>query len=463
MENTVEKILQNIEALLNNGKTGDAKHQLLQFDKANLAKTLKLQYARLARRAGLPSLSVRILYSSVYPDTGSAQTEEALEYAYALADQGVFSEAHELVKTLSSGPSTLLCSSYIYFHEKNFSAAAKTLKQLGNSPSLSKPELDVWEPLNYAVHLEEVPSDRAQTLMSWENFSKQNPATNAVYVRRWKTVARLLDNPANPKTLEELRAVRKEALDKKIWEEARECDRWEAIATKNEPLFWHVYFGTPSQHLKERILKDYRPTLQVPKTFDWEVPSEAGPRAEKGKWIFDLLMGEKVGGKLPIKVGKGMHRLLALLAQDFYRSQRIPALFSQLYPTEKFDPVTSAPRVHQILNRLRVWFKKNHIPLTIEEADHAYRLVGTENVTLRIPNVESSADPVVVHLNKLKEIFPNQVFSANDAGKVLGVSGRTILRLMEKGTKLGLVNRTGKGAATRYQFHVQAGESKRAA
>lgn len=460
----MEKTLQLIEELLANGKMSDAKHQLLQLDKAHLARNLKLQYARLARRAGLPSLSVRILYATVYPEVGNPQPEEAIEYAFALTDQGVFGEAIELLKKQPNGPSTLLCSAYVAFHEKNFAHAEKLLKQMGTNPSLSRPELEIWEPLSYAVHLEESTNDRSQTLLSWENFAKKHTTHNGtLFVRRWKAVARILDNPANPKTQEELRSLRSEAIDKKVWEEVRECDRWEAIATKNESLFWRVYFGTPSAYLRERLMKDYRPHLNVPKTFDWEVPSENGSHAHKAKWIFDLLMGEKVGGKLPIKVGKGMHRLLTLLAQDFYRAQRIPALFSQLYPDETFDPVTSAPRVHQILNRLRVWFKKNHIPLNIEESEHAYRLVASDNVILRIPNVESSADPVVVHLNKLREIFPAQVFSANDAGKALGVSGRTILRLMEKGTKLGFVSRTGKGAATRYQFQTGTGEVKRAA
>lgn len=449
----MDKILSQIKQLLLEEKINDAKHQLLQVDKENLPRELKGEFARLARLAGAPSFTVRVLHSHTRNKIdGNATEAEKAEYALALGDLGLYKEASDILHSLPRSPLFQYYLARTFAHQRRSKDVLNILDWIGSADKLPREEMIHFEWIRLWAKTEENPNERASTLLEWENFSKHHSHYDPLPVKKWKAILRLLENPGNPKTLEEIKSIRNEAVEKEFWESVRDCDRFEATVTKNEKLLFHTYFGTPFEAFRERLLKEYRIPISVPKFYDWTIGNTLTMKNDKAKWTFDLLMGERIGGKTPIKVGKGMHRLLSCLASDFYRSQRIPQLFSQLYPDEQYDPVTSSPRVHQILNRLRIWFKKNLIPLNVEERERAYHLTSAEGCILRIPQLESSADPSIIHLNKLKEIFPNQVFSANDAGKALGVSGRTILRLMDKGTKANLIQRQGKGAATRYHF-----------
>lgn len=459
-------MFKNIHDLLLKDQLPEARHALFQINRSNLSLAEKLQYSETARRIGLAHLGLRTLYPHIRTENAQPGEKELLEYAACLIELGAHYEASQILSNVDreKHPETHYLEAVLCIQKREHNReAGRALERYLASAKTESFQTQEAKHFLFNIRAEESLSEVVPQFAEWEKTIHLLPPTRHLALRKWRTVSKLHDNPANPKLIQELRNLRSEAVEREQWEEVRDLDRFEAVFTKNEKLFLNVYFGSPFVEFRNSFVKEYRLPVSLPRFFDWSVPSVNQTPSEKGKMVFDLLMGERAGGKTPIKVGKGMHRLFMLFASDFYRPFRIAQLFCQLYPGELYEPTHSPPRVHQILNRLRVWFSKNHLPLVVEEQEHLYRLFAQESFVIRVPHVQTSADPALVHLEKLKELFGTRPFSAIEAGNALKVSGRTILRLMEKGAQAHLVQRNGKGAATRYQFIHEDQVARRAA
>src|SRR5262249_14667891 len=96
-------------------------------------------------------------------------------------------------------------------------------------------------------------------------------------LKKWDVIHKLRENPGNPRLIQELREVRKNATDSNLWDEVRDCDRFEAVFTKNERLFMNVYFGTPSEFFKQKMRSDWRVPLNLPRFYDWNIPGGGTP------------------------------------------------------------------------------------------------------------------------------------------------------------------------------------------
>jgi hypothetical protein len=163
-----------------------------------------------------------------------------------------------------------------------------------------------------------------------------------------------------------------------------------------------------------------------------------------------------------LKVGQLQHRLLAALVADFYRPIRVAAAYVLIYPGEYFNPVSSPARVHEAVKRLRQWLEAQKLTITIEESSGAYRLVSTAPCSLRIPSITGS--PLARHspiVDKLRQRWPREGFTIQQASELLKTPARSTLRLLEEAIRAGSLERVGKGRATRY--HVFAPEAKKSA
>lgn len=236
-----------------------------------------------------------------------------------------------------------------------------------------------------------------------------------------------------------LNTIRSEAKRIEHWETLRDCDRYQAVATKDRDLLAHVYFGTPFESFRKRLLADFGDEAKLPETYRWHLGGKKG--------------GAEIDLRSALKPGQVLHRLLRCLTSDFYRPFRGPFLHSRLYPGQYFNPASSPLQVRTAINRLRSWFEENEYPLAIDQADGGYRLTASGPCTLLITlDRESETAPLL--LSRLHERHQQAHFSAREAAETLGANLRTTQRILQDGLDAGTLERLGSGPATRYHFKI---------
>ena len=92
---------------------------------------------------------------------------------------------------------------------------------------------------------------------------------------------------------------------------------------------------------------------------------------------------------------------------------RIGTIFSELFPDERFNPVSSPARVRQQISRTRKWFAK--YPVKIIESDGFYSLKLDGAFSFRVPLDHHRMDPMTLQFEKLKVAFqPTETFFGQD-------------------------------------------------
>ena len=246
----------------------------------------------------------------------------------------------------------------------------------------------------------------------------------------------------NKKALESLR---KEAVERKHWETWRDIDRVEAVAKRDTQLLAHLYYGTPFPIFRESLMKVVKGWVP-PESYQWKMGKGKGE-------ILKVWAGKKDGNEDGLKEGQAVHRLLVVLASDFYRPFRTATLCNLLYPEEHFHPEHSPTKLRQILVRLREWLEEQGLKLSVLEENGGYRLHHEGDVTLELVEKvhTASRERPNVLLDQLREKFPLG-FGTAEAAKASGLNPRALQRLLEKGIESGLIARVGKGKNTRYEF-----------
>jgi len=263
------------------------------------------------------------------------------------------------------------------------------------------------------------------------------------FARKWKVFARLQRFGWSPKIGKAMVGLRALAREKGHWETLRQCDLFEAISRKDKSLLERLYYGTPFPAFQSKVLLHWHHS--IPKHYEWVL------RDGKSATTLDLTRGE-IERKEILKPGRTPHRVLSLLARDFFRPLRMASLALNLYPDEVYNPQTSPQRVHSALSELRKILKEEEVPLEIVSDDAGFRLEATAPMTIllsRGKKVDRWEDPL---FDRLYGAFSKREFSPKEARRYLGGSTRTVLRILSKGVEQGLLNRSGKAAVTRYQF-----------
>ena len=276
--------------------------------------------------------------------------------------------------------------------------------------------------------------------------SDKNHFRYSYYIEQMQASINLFMQPSL-KNIGEMKRLQKKAEQLRLWEMARDCDLTLAIATDNIDLYRRLYFGTPHLAYRERLVKLTRLDVSNwPKNFDYIL----GEGTSQG--VLDIENAMDLNSKAKLKSGGVVHRLLKILASDFYLSMRAESLFSLLFPEEYFDPRRFHNRVHNVLARLRRWFRENNIPLDIQENYEEYRLVALAPYTLRLSASPAFQDSNDYLINQIRSEFSKKEFSSTDITKVISISSATSKRVLAEAVERKLISRRGKGRATRYRF-----------
>ncbi len=485
--------IKQIDGWIKEGQSRLAIRALEKIRSSKIPRALALPIASLARRVNLTLLAVRLLHPYVRPANRSmspATAGETAEYAAALSYLGATGEALSLLQTVpvDQVPQALLYQSFALFAQWQYRAAIPLLDRYLKSKELdpyarlvgnvnlaaalvfegdypraesiltelmrqtTQPERtllrgNVLELLAQAT-LFQRRYEKAQNYLQLAAEALQNSGgLSALLVQKWTAILQLLRQPKSVKDRAALHQVRKEGKARRNGEVVRDCDLFDAVTGQSAELFLQVYFGTPFEPYRARALSLYGVQVDLPSRYVWN-PFGGKPPTK----VLNLAVPESMGRGIRPPT-PALFRLLQVFALDFYRSHRLPTLFGWLYPSEHFNPTTSGARTYRILERLREWFKQNRLPFVIEETNGFYRLGAHRAFGIELGRkILVLEDETSRLLNRLRQRWPKDCFSAADVGQYLKLSPRTTQRLLRGGVEIKQLTRLGASSATHYRF-----------
>lgn len=498
--------IHNLENKMRAGQIQQVRQDLRSLSLNQIPRPHYKTIANLARRSGLPTVSIRVMRPIVYPQAAllhPASGGELAEYAAALTAVGALEEARSILDRIKTqeNPEAYLYRAFTFFPEWNYSEAIPWLQAY-----LALPNTDAYQRLVVCVnliasYLHESHLDEAKSLLNetlarvqaaghkllhgnllelsaqeaiaredWSTalerldeastlLADASQAKSALFVRKWKAIVSL--HCSSSKNTEGLIAIRNEAIQLDHWETVRDCDFHLAILTHDENLARQLWHGTPSLAYQARLVNKFPRLAQESQNYQWNISGET----HDGFTTIDLAQGTFTSGRanapaITLEPGQLPHQLLASLCRDFYRPQRVGSLISRLYKGEHFDPVSSVDKLHQVVSRLREWFNACGLPLTIKENGSAYRLISNGAVIVRLsPNdgrrqdLSSSLSPVLsMRLDRARKIFGAREFVAHDLAGSLDCSLSSATRLLREAKEAGQVQQIGRGPRTRFKM-----------
>ncbi len=488
--------LETIESLIRQGRGRYAREKLKLLCEKKISRKHLLRVSSQARRVGLPLLALRLLRPIIRPDRGIREQptdSELAEFAANLSRIGALDEALSVLEGLDEernpevliykvfalvpqwqyGRTIPLLEKYLKSHKvppyekliakANLAAAFVVEKRHGEADSLidqiTKEAQKGAYHLIYGMVLEIAAQNRLDQGKWKETEFFLNQAEQALtlsdpkgqfLVKKWRAILSLHRDREKDSARIELERIRQEAVSLHLWESLRQCDLYEALLTRNPHLFIHLYYGTPHEEYRKKILREFSAAPIIPDHYDFcfshSIKSPARVDLETGE-----LGSSKKWGVL--KVGQIPFRLLQILCSDFYRPFRLGTIFHQLYRNEYFNPESARLRVHAALHRLRRELLQFEIPLEILELSGNYRLSAFRACTITIPLHKKTTNWQDHQLAKLEEKYQHHSFSIREAASHLGISNRSAHRIVATARKCGQLTCDRHGSTVRYFFN----------
>jgi hypothetical protein len=417
-----------------------------------------------------------------------------VEYAACLIRAGILSESYELLDTIrpEDHPQALLFRSFAQTSEWNYEASNGSIRRYLELVSSTSYEADVARVnlaqglvfLEQTDHANEVLEElitrteisrnflllaNALELAAHNEISRRNwsqahlriaqakkilgdsNTLDAFLIRKEEAFLALHESKGKPSALRNLKTLRAEAIARRTWESVRDCDYHQAIVMKDQRLAERLWFGTPFESFRARLLTGSK--------------MNEGMFAEKYLW--HLGQGRKVqilnasdgqgshhaGG---LKQGGVVQRLLSILSRDFYRPKRPMEIFSQVFPKEFYSPLYSKDRFYQACLRLRRYFQEQKIPLKIVELGGFFRFEADSNFAIAI-QIDRSSDirPSQAEKRVIDKYFrPNKQkkWSLREYAQAAKLPERTASRHLKKLVENGWVEKVGNGPVTGYRW-----------
>jgi len=480
-------LFREIEELIRSGKMNRAGGQLKKLSLSRLSRPDTYRAAALARQAGLPGLSVRLLNPFVRPKNLSIQKandkEKAL-YAGALVRLGAVEEAETILGSIdaANAPEKDLFLTHALFAQWNYRDAIPALERLIASSEIEQPQrvaglVNLAAAFVHEGRYEEAESVFARIdeetersgltvfkgntleLRAQASIGKKDWAgaekylslaeaelvtatpVEAYFVRKWRAILNLRSSASSSPDIDDIRKLRAEAVAIGHYESIRDCDLIISCTTQNPDLFLQVFFGTPFTPFRQMALARYARPLDIPDEYNWQLLP--------GGQSDDLL--SRLGARRPFsKQGGVLARLTALFCTDFYRPFRLEMIHEIVYPNEYYNPQSSPNRVHQSVRLLRRWIAQNNLPLEVASAGAMYWLRAKAPYAIRVPRNlwqdlhEKSELPWL-------DLLPTGDFTSEDVVRQLHISDRSARRLLNHGVAAGRLERQGAGKSTAYR------------
>jgi hypothetical protein len=457
--------LKHLDLLIRNGQSATVRSALDALKKTDIVRHEIVNYADLARRVQRPELILRWLRPIVRPDQPmhpEATPAELAIYALGLARIGVYWEALEILKGVPQGAHEqtnfylglvhieqwdyisaqppllkyirqyniseyqravgLLNLAACYVNERHWTLAMETLNTLmeltqtedfrllrGNTLELLAQAKIFQNQTNNALAF----LDKAQAILGKKNIQYE------FFIRKWRCIALL---SPDPEKLQELAAIRKEAIESDSWETARECDFFQALVAQDQDRFLAVYFGTHSRAYRKRIAK----------IMGWEQGLPMSHQIKVGNGSNSIEHRLQLNPH-ELDMPNLVRSLLSLLLSDLYRPFTLSEAFAKIYSNEYFNPETSTKKIEKLIQRLRHYLITFKIPIDIhvKKTRIMVNFLGPITIETRRRNLNSRLN--FAHKRQIKIIskeFGDRLFTAAEVGLLLKISERSARRLL---------------------------------
>jgi tetratricopeptide (TPR) repeat protein len=500
---TTKLIRESIEA----GKISEASELLAKLDTKSLTRTDLLQVAHYYRRIAQPLKSIELLRSFVHPTTkGSYEVrdDELLEYAAALTGLGAVREARKTLNDVSDKSSSRykLFQAFNSIREWDYRAAIKPLEEnltLDKDPytaavgkvnllqaylycgELSKSllllEKKEWQEellkkkqLRLLGNLEELKAQYYFQVKNWEKakdclekasaYLQNSVELENLFVKKWQFLVSLYQKEVTSKEREEWIKLRAIAKALQHQETMRDLDYHFAIRTDDKALLKYIYWGTPHQSYKEKIihqyLKIYKIPLEVGESYSRLISStDSGPVFESSvpeiSTVYELnvSLNPQITG---LKEDSLLRKLFVCLNGDFYRGISLYSLHEQIYEGEYFNPQSGPDRITQLVFRLREWLDKNDIQLEVFHENNSYLLKAKAGISLQILSCSSDTNSSLLPIvRKAYELYLSNPFKLTELANKIKVPQRTVSTQIKEAVELKQIEKIASGPQTQYR------------
>ncbi len=391
----------------------EAMRRLCEIKMRQIPDDERLRFAQIARKLGLPLMALHGLYPLMHPGRRKKREPtpwECAEYAGSLVLLGEAREALEIARSLDAEnfPEVSLLTAFAQFTYWQYAEAIPNLEKYLTNASLT-PFQKLMGQVNLAAAfvyerrpdslslLQQVQASadqqgyvmlsatlltmQSEAFLSDRNFTSARDVLKQaktllvpsqlmenLLIDKWIALTDLYVNPNRSSVRHGIIDVRKRATQLRHWETLRSCDYHEAIARKDGELLPRTYFGSPFPSFRKRLVEEFGAVIDKTAPYEWVLGSDpAGP-------VVDF---SDVKGSLP-------QRACRILQTDFYCPMRLAPFYFHLRPERTFDPIAAPKAVHDVILRMKQWFRKQDLPLDVEEKSRCYRLIPKESCVLRV-------------------------------------------------------------------------------
>ncbi len=507
-----EALKSSWETAIREGRVERVRREIGRLRGVRIPREHLVGFANVARRTKRDAWGLQILRPVIRPKTPlrePTRVEESAMYAALLIKLDAIPEALKILGTLdpSKHADVLLYTAYALIAQWDYPAVIPVLRRYRRSSQLTDyqrcvADMNIAASLLYArdytqagpliAGLRRATESNGWNLLhanslelaaqyfirsgQWEEAEDHLRSAEAaaqqplhkLFVEKWRAIMRMQRDPTDSGAVASLESVRAEAARLEHWETLRECDFFQGSLSHQPDLVARVYFGSPFRMYRRRILEIYAAEgRSCPKDYDWQPPlwgaggaaARAGESAASPCRCFDLGSGADEGGRVLLKHGQLVHRLLITLASDFYRPFSVGRLFSRLYPDEPFSPGNASERIAHAVKQTRRWIRAHRLPLVVLVDKSRYRLAASSAFSLRVHRSTPSQAPRVKLLDHafvglLKAHWGHRSFSARQAAESLRISVSSARLTLRRNARSGKVIVSGRGRATRYRLET---------
>lgn len=493
-----ESLQAELEIQVQSGAHDLCRRTLLNLSPKAIPRKWAAGLARIAWRSDSSLQALKILQTYIYPDnelSTPATPNEKIQYAISLSNLGIVREALDLLKTINADeePEALFQAASAHMTDWNYSAAIEPLQQMSVHPRVAPYRKLVAKVNLIAAYISISKFDKATDLLvevqeecernnhllllgnSWELLAQIQIARNQLpeaqvslakageilkvqggryllFVDKWKAVLQCLQ----ASSLEEkkmgicsLQKVRENAVEVRHWNTLRECDLFEAIASKNEYLLRKVIMGTPSETYRRRVRGFYGRRVIATGKFKFRM-EVSNPRQDNHlDSLFDPRQKQK--GKEALFEKPLLFSLYHALLRDFYQPHSMGTLFAQLYPTEKYNPYSSPGRTRQLMRRLTEWFSQYEIPLRVHFQKNECRLIALAPIDVIVQR-GSRQTAMKARDEEIRKQLRGKIFSISQLAEVMAASEPTAERWIRKEITEGKLVKDRRKSGTVYRI-----------
>lgn len=471
--------LKTIDSLIRSARGDDARSFLKKINLSKLSEELKISFADLSRRLGLPYLTLKILDPLVKQDGQykSNITEDVKSlYAISLSRIGAFKESDSLFNSiLKSSKKSLILNASAMLDQWNYVKAKAIYEKLLSDFELNEYEESVvklnkisclislekyeraihdinkstinWQkkyPLLYANSLE-LMAQSYFFLKKYDNAIKTSEysislltteANYNLFAEKWLVISNgFLKNKIELSWLK----FRDKVIINKDYESLRDLDLFESCITKNFSQFLRVYKGTPFPHFKRRAVNMFGRNIKIPSSYSISFGEEVNLHTT----IINLNLSNVQCNDTIIQLKGQSIRILNTLLKDYYKPVPLGEIFSTLYPDSYFDIWSSPHRVYMTLYNFKKLTSKI-LKLKISNKSISIDLTRCKIIF--------SKKEIFVSLN-FKSWLKNQKtpFTRKVLESEMGISRAQALSFINQGLKSKLISRNLSGRHCTYK------------